>query len=168
MRSLLEYINEEYEKFQIQELTVKFGVERSYAVFEQPESYLEDNMMIYLQDTVIDKSFVGPEFIEDFFGKNSERLDDTYFEYSGFEKTSDTADMKFDTHYDDGKAKDEKMQNMKYKDFFMVLTFTKFEMLDTDKDNLEEALTSIFERCVSDEYKWPIKFTFDPDNIEYK
>ena len=91
MRNIREYLNcrisgklnEGYDAKILQEVTVKYGVHNKDIVIEQPEDYLEDNMMIYLQDTVGDASFTGPDYAEDFFGKNANNISDTYFEWSG-------------------------------------------------------------------------------------
>ena len=64
MRNIREYLNcrisgklnEGYDAKILQEVTVKYGVHNKDIVIEQPEDYLEDNMMIYLQDTVGDIS----------------------------------------------------------------------------------------------------------------
>lgn len=177
MRNIKEYLNcrisgklnEGYDAKILQEVTVKYGVHNKDIVIEQPEDYLEDNMMIYLQDTVGDASFTGPDYAEDFFGKNANNISDTYFEWSGYDDdTNDPIDLPFDKHYDTNGGEDKSLRKVKYKNFYYVVKFAKFELLDQDDTDIKETLLKIFERPISEEYTWPIKFELDYHNIEYK
>lgn len=167
MKTLTRYIAEKYENYRLTEVAVKFGVKGDIFIVEVPESYTEDSIQTYLDDTIISRTFVGPDYSQEILGTNADNVVDAYFEYSGMEDTALGADLRFDSKYAETNSSD-KLKNVKFSDFKFVVRFDRFDILNGSADTVEEALIDVFKMCVSDEYQWPIKLTFDPKDIEYK
>ena len=91
MKTLKEFILEEYNDYRVKNLEVPYIVnpKNDYIVFKIPEVWSEDNFQIYIQDMYLNDMPGGEDHAEDFFGKNAENIFDVVFEYDKYEKSEE-------------------------------------------------------------------------------
>jgi hypothetical protein len=176
MKSLVQYINESFETFKVKDLVVKYNCRPNdeFIQFYIPESYSEDNFMIYLGDLFFNELPASDKFSEDEFGKNASKIYDVYFEYDRYEKgvesTGDFIDWRkdLDTNHDNN-DENEEFNFVQVKGLRYVISFDEFELKDEDSSDIDEALSLIFNATnANDNNKYPLEITFDEKNISYK
>ena len=72
MKSFRQYILEEFNEYKITDLIVKYICmpNHEYIKFHVPESYSEDNFLIYIQDKYLNDLPASNNTMEKYFGKN--------------------------------------------------------------------------------------------------
>lgn len=176
MKSLIQYITESFEEFKVKDLVVKYKCfpEDEYIQFYVPDTYSEDDFIIYLGDKYFNELPASDKFAEDYFGKNENNIYDVYFEYERYEKGVESKgdfidwDKDIDKNHDT-ENEDEQFTFIQVKGLKYVIAFDEFIMKDEDSSNVDETLTKIFSAVNSnDNNKFPLNITFDDKNIEYK
>lgn len=175
MKSLIEFINESYELYRLNNVTVKYTINPETFIIQAPEIYQETDIQQYIDDKLLVELPSGSDYSEKFFGKNSDNIMDVYFEYDGFEHISGdkekdySPDLKWDKNYYKTNTNEEvQLDLFKIKNFKYVIVFDRFDVLNCNADNIKSVLTEIFNATVSNnENKYPIEITLDDKNIEY-
>lgn len=173
MKSIIQYIKEEYQNFTISEVIVTYDIigikkENEDIVIQIPESYLEDDMQIYLEDYFFPKLFLGSNYDEKYFGANASKIIDSYFEYKGFEEVESSDNyIEFDSRYDEKESSGNKLKLVKFKEMKLIIKFENFIIKDEDNDKFEELLFKIFNAPITDR-EWMFKFKLDSKNIKYQ
>lgn len=171
MKQLKDFICESFDSFYIHDVFVTYDCPKDLYL-EVPDGYTEDNVLMYLNDTLLNSLPGGDDKAEKFFGKNEKNIIDMYFEYDKcIEIENKKPDIEFDSHYNNDSNTEENdnlivyhIENLKY-----ILKFDKFNVLEDERENVEESLFDIFNRTVSNEInEYPIELTLDSKNIEYR
>lgn len=174
MKSLIQFIKESYDVYQLKEITVKYTINPEDYIVQGPKSYSEDDITIYMGDKLFNNIPSSEDNAKKFFGKNAENIFDVYFEYDGFEYNEDLNDKKpnleWDAHYDKNLNNDDvELINFVFKNIKLVIKFDKFEIQYGEGDDIKQTLETIFMATVSnDQNKYDLTLTLDPNNIEYK
>ena len=169
MRSLQQYITEEFNETQLSDLKVTYNVVPETIVFQVPVEYSESDFQIYLGDRFY-KSLPGDEAIgKKKFGKNFNNINDAYFEYQYYEvlKEADFCDYEWDSQYDQKLNEPElvyvKLESLKY-----YILFDTFVIKKSDNEDIKDVLIKVFKATeYNDANKYPIEIIFDEDNLEY-
>lgn len=173
MKSLQQFINEAYEMFRLNSVTVKYNVKPENFIIQAPETYQESDVQQYIDDKLLIDLPSGADHSEQFFGKNCDNIADVYFEYDGFEHIEKShengvnIDLEWDSKYNTSNE-DEKLDLFELKNLKYVIVFDRFDILNGNDDNIKKVLEEIFNATVSNnDNKYPIEITLDPKNIEY-
>ena len=177
MRSLTQYLLEEFDEFKVNDLEVKFrcNSDKEFVRFHIPEVFSEDDLLLYLQDKYLKDLPASEDRAEEFFGDNAEHIYDVYFEYSKYQKDADDEGdcVEWDTDINkDHNSEDEDFTYARLYGLKYVIKFDEFNLLDQDSNDIMGVLYTIFSRCNSDyvSNKWPIKITLTDkwNNIKYR
>ena len=174
MKSLQQFILEEYNDYRVKNLEVPYIVnpKNDYIIFKIPEAWSEDNFQIYLQDMYLNDMPGGEDYAEDFFGKNAENIFDVVFEYNKYEKSEDIDKddyIDFDTNYDNKIKDDAKFVYVKLEKLRYIIKFDEFDLKDESIDDINKTLIEIFKQCESSkENEWPLEIILDEKNVNYK
>ena len=174
MKSLIQFIKESYDVYQLKEITVKYTINPEEYIVQGPTSYSEDDITIYMGDKLFNNIPSSEDNAKKFFGKNAENIFDVYFEYDGFEYNEDLnykkPNLEWDAHYDKNlNNNDVKLINFVFKNIKLVIKFDKFEIQYGEGDDIKQTLETIFMATVSnDQNEYDLTLTLDPNNIEYK
>ena len=164
-------IKEENEYFSINNVVVRYDCPSSLFI-QIPSKYSESDMQIYLDDKLLNKLPGSTELAKKFFGKNSENIIDTYFEYNSISPAmgkEQKADLVWDEKYDSS-IKDSseltiyQISNLKY-----IIEFEKFLFDSTINDtNVRTTLENIFQTTVSNYLnQYPIEISLNNSNITF-
>lgn len=173
MKSLAQFIFEELNTYQVNDLEIKFDCfpNKEYIQFYLPDSYSEDNFLIYLGDCYFNDLPAAAKNAEKLFGKNASKIYDVYFEYDRYEKgvesKGDFIDWQKDkdTNHD---PENEEFAFVQVKDLKYVIKFESFELNAEDSENIPEALKTIFTPCNANETnKFALGIKFNEKNITY-
>jgi len=174
MKSLRNFIFEEFETYRVKNLEVPFNVnsDNDYITFKVPEIYSEDDFQIYLQDMYL-KDLPGSEDnAQDFFGNNSESIFDTLFEYDKYEKSNNKESdyIDWNQNYDNKVNSDNnKFAYVKVFGLKYIIKFDNFDIKEETEDQVHDTLVDIFKTCENtDEHNWSLKIKLDEKNIKYK
>lgn len=173
MKSLRNFIFEEYETYRVKNLEVPFNVniDNDYITFKMPEIYSEDDFQIYLQDMYL-KDLPGSEdHAQDFFGDNSESIFDVVFEYDKYEKSNEEEKdfIDWNTNYDSKVKSDDEFAYVKIFGLKYIIKFDNFDLKEENQDQIHDTLVDIFKTCENTkEHDWPLKLTLDEKNIKYQ
>ena len=172
MKSLKDYIFEEYEEYRITEVEIPYKVGKENIItFEVPETYSEDDFQIYIQDMYLTEFPGDDSNSEEFFGVNAEKIYDTLFEYDKYEKSDEKPQdyIEFDKSKD-SKVKDEdKLVFVSLEGLRYIIKFDEFDLKEENTTDIKDTVIEIFKRCESSETnKYPLQLTLDTENIKYK
>lgn len=169
MKSLVQYINEEFKETQLSDIKVVYNVEPGTVVFQVPSTYSESEFQIYLGDRFYNK-LPGDESIgKKKFGKNFNNINDAYFEYKSYEvvENSDECTYEWDSQYDQN-IKDPKLTYVKIEELKYCILFDTFVIKKSNNENTLDVLSSIFKSAeYNDANNYPIKIIFDENALEY-
>jgi len=174
MKTLKEFILEEYNDYRVKNLEVPYIVnpKNDYIIFKIPEVWSEDNFQIYIQDMYLNEMPGGEDHAEDFFGKNAENIFDVVFEYDKYEKSEENDDddfVDFDTNYDNNIKDDAKFVYVKLEKLRYIIKFDEFDLKDESIEDINKTLIEIFKQCESSkENEWPLEIILDEKNVKYK
>lgn len=165
-------INEAYDVFRLNEVTVKYDVVPENYIVQAPETYTEDNLTLYMSDKLFNNVPSSADNADKFFGTNAESIFDIYFEYDGFEHNgqidNETPDLEWDAHYDKNINSEIDLKNFKFKKLKYVMKFDRFDIQYGKEDKVPETLKEIFMATVSNNVnKYSLELKLDPKNIEY-
>lgn len=174
MISLKNFIYEQLEPTTIKNVKVVYDARKEYLAFSVPETYSENDLQIYLGDRFLDDLPSGPDKAGRFFGKNAENIDDAYFEYESYSKTSEELysgdiDIEWDSKYDESK-KDTKLSVYKIKKLTYNILFNEFEIMSNNRgDDAEYLIEKIFKATESSELnKYAIDIVFNRQKTEFE
>lgn len=174
MKSLKHFINEQLESSKIKNVKIVYKASNDRLVFEVPETYSENDFMIYLQDRFDDEMPSGEKYRDRFFGKNAAHIDDAYFEYDSFTKTSKDSyshdiDIEWDSKYDESK-KDAKLAVIETRKLTFNILFDEFELMSNNNgDDTDALIEKVCKASESSELnKYPFKITYDSSKTEYE
>ena len=174
MKTLKEFILEEYNDYRVKNLEVPYIVnpKNDYIIFKIPEVWSEDNFQIYIQDMYLNEMPGGEDHAEDFFGKNAENIFDVVFEYDKYEKSEENNEkdfVDFDTNYDNNIKDDAKFVYVKLEKLRYIIKFDEFDLKDESIEDINNTLIEIFKQCESSkENEWPLEIILDEKNVKYK
>ena len=168
MKHILDYIIESIDSDDIDEIIKVKNLRVTYStnkttVVEVPNSYSENDMQIYLDDTLLDKLPCATDESKEALGDNYDEIGDAYFTYSKFtasdEKPSNVT-INFDNHYDSNAAKEKmyySLDELKY-----IVEFSEFNLKNIEESKIKEEIESIFASFESNsENKYPIEINFE-------
>ena len=174
MIPLRQFITEQLEPVTLKDVKITYDAKKEYLTFSVPETYSENDFQIYIGDRFLDDLPSGPDKAGKFFGKNAEHIDDAYFEYESYSKTSEESysgdiDIEWDSKYDESK-KDSKLSIYKLKRMTYSILFDEFEIMSNnrgdDTDALVEKICKATESSELNEY--PIDIVFNKKKTEYE
>lgn len=177
MKSLKQYVNESYDKsantVTLRDLIIKYAGPSELSIVV-PVSFSDDDVQIYLEDTVLNK-MPGAKEAEatSLFGANDKNIVDTHFEadkieYGGNSGISSGQNViEWDKSYNP-KKNTEDMKTAKIKDISYIIEFSKFEMTGVTNETFKDKLDEIVNNTVSDQYDYPIKISANTADITYK
>lgn len=175
MKSLKEYVRESYDKNRntvtLRDLVIKYNgpSELSAAV---PVSFSDDDVWIYLEDTMLGKMPGGEEAeATSLFGSNGKNIVDAHFEIGGIEYDDSAAPggvrIEWDKSYDP-KKNPEDTKTAKIKDISYIIEFSKFEMVGVTDETFKDKLAETVNNTVSDNYDYPMELSVNTADITYK
>ena len=171
MKTLLNYINESYESYRLNNVVVKYDCKPDEFIVEAPETYQESDVQQYIDDKLLINLPSGVDYAEKFFGKNSDSIADVYFEYKTFEHLKDKPskiNLNWDPRYNANNNKDVTLNYFKLVDLKYIIVFDRFDILNGSDDNVQRVMEEVFNATVSNnDNEYPIEITLDPKNIEY-
>lgn len=172
MKSFRQYILEEFNEYKITDLTVKYICmpNQEYIKFHVPESYSEDNFLIYIQDKYLNDLPASNNTMEKYFGKNYKYIYDVLFEYDRYEKgvPSGTC-VEWDSNIDNThNPENEPFTYVNVRGLKYVIKFDEFILNSESSDNIMDSLLKIFKTQIeSGNDKFPLKLKLDDKNITY-
>ena len=172
MKSLIEYIKEEYQQIIVRNVKVVFDVLPKVFTLTAPETYSESDIQIYIGDVLLKELPSENKKYQYLLGKNIDNISDAYFEYEKFEHSSDDYEdeqinLKWDSYYDD-KSKDTKNNMFKLTNLKYIILFDEFEILNKNQDDNKNILNKIFTKLdSSDINKYPVTIKYNSDLLEF-
>ena len=174
MKSLVQFINEEYNKKIVQNVKVIFDVEPEEFYINAPTTYSESDIQIYLGDVLLKELPSENRKYQNLLGKNIKNINDAYFEYEKFEHIQDSDiedfNLDWDKYYDE-KVKEEDLDVFKIIKLKYIILFDEFELLDnnlTDEDDIRKTLNEIFHKLDSSNInKYPIEIKYNEESLEF-
>lgn len=174
MKSLIQFINEEYNKKIVQNVKVIFDVEPEEFYINAPTTYSESDIQIYLGDVLLKELPSENRKYQKLLGKNIKNINDAYFEYEKFEHIQDSDiedfNLDWDKYYDE-KVKEEDLDVFKIIKLKYIILFDEFELLDnnlTDEDDIRKTLNEIFHKLDSSNInKYPIEIKYNEESLEF-
>ena len=170
MRSLKEYIKEDYKKYSVQNLKIVFDILPEEFYLNAPGKYSESDIIIYLGDSLFEKLPADNAKFRKFFGKNYDYIADTFFEYDKFEHLNDSNIKEFNLEwykeYEEN-IKDEDIDTFKITNLRYVILFDEFE-IQNNNDNIKNILNEIFSKLDSSIInKYPVEIKYNSDSLEF-
>lgn len=164
-------IKEENEEFSINNLIVRYDCPSNYFI-QIPSKYSESDMQIYLDDELLDKLPGSTELSKKFFGKNSDNIIDTYFEYDSIAQAmgkDQKADLVWDEKYDSSIDNSSELTIYQISNLKYTIEFEKFSFDNTiDDTNVRETLENLLQTTVSNSInKYPIEISLNNSNITF-
>ena len=172
MKSLQQFIIEAVDIYRLTEVVATYFVQPNEIMLQAPETYSESDIQIYLDDKWLSDLPSNEKYSEDFFGVNKDSISDAHFEYDGFEhlENEPATYIEWDSKYDSKTSnEDVKLEYFKIKNLKYIITFDRFDMTNTDDDNVQEKLIEIFKASESnDANKYAIEIKFDENSLKYR
>jgi len=172
MKSLKQFILETVEIYRLNEVVATYFVQPDEIIVQAPENYSESDIQIYLNDLWLKDLPSNEKYSKSFFGINSDSISDVYFEYDTFEHIDIEPKnyIEWDSKYDPKSSNtDIKLEYFKLKNIKYIIVFDRFDLTDTDDDNVQENLKDIFKAAESNnENKYSIEIKFDEDSLKYR
>lgn len=170
MRSLIQYINEEYKTFRVSDLELRFDCMpgQEYIKFHIPETYSEDDFLIYIQDMYFNELPASENNASNYFGNNSKNIFDVLFEYEKYEKGADAGDcVEWDSNIDNSHNPDE--EDFTYVDIKGLQYVIRFDTFDMKDDNITDPKLTIVNICnaINENKNFPLTLKLDEKNIKY-
>lgn len=173
MKGIREFIFERFDKKQLENVKVCYNILPETIYVEAPTNYSESDLQIYINDVASNNMPSSSNNANRLFGKNSQYIDDAYFEYDKFEHLNDsdpddvTINIKWDKKYDEQKTEKDlnifKITNMRY-----IILFSDFEIYCENDDQIHETIDKIFKATDNDkvnDFEYSIKY--DSEALEY-
>lgn len=175
MKSLFQYILEEYNTFRCKDVNIPFDIlvdGDTQISFQVPAVYSEDDLQIYLQDLYLEKMPGNNKDTQDKLGINYDNLFDTNFEYEEYVKSDEEPNnfIEWDESYDNRVNKNDDefgyitLSNLKY--------YMKFDIFDIDVESetdIHDTIIQIFNTMnIENDKDLPFDLILDEKNIEYK
>lgn len=170
MKSLKQFIKEEYEANKVENLKLVFNVKPEEFYLNAPETYSESDIQIYIGDVLLKELPADNNKYSKLLGKNVENINDAYFEYDKFEHMQDSDvdefNLEWDQYYDE-KHNEDKLDVYKITNLRYVIMFDEFEILD-DTDDIRKTLDEVFHKLDSSNInKYPVEIEYDSKQLEY-
>lgn len=176
MKRLREYVMESYDKNRntvtLRDLAIKYTGPSELSV-QVPVSFSDDDVWIYLEDTMLGKLPGGKDAeATSLFGSNDRNIVDAHFEIEEIEYGEDDASnagqiIEWDKSYDP-KKNAEDMKTAKIKDISYIIEFSKFEITGVTEETFKDKLGEIVNNTVSDNYDYPVELVVNTADITYK
>ena len=175
MKSLVQYIKEEYESKTISNVKAVFTVSPEEFYINAPTTYSESDLQIYLVDRLLPELPSENKKYSNLLGKNVQNISDSYFEYDKFEHLTEDKDielnLEWDDEYDSTKNKEESLDTYKFTNLKYIIMFDEFELLteDTNEEAIKKTIDEIFLKLDSSNInKYPIDIKYNSDLTEYE
>lgn len=170
MKSLTKFINEQFDKYVVENVKVTFDVLPEEFFLNAPEDYSESDLQIYLGDRLLPELPSENDKYSKLLGKNDVNIADAYFEYEKFEhlqkSDNDEFNLEWDPEYDE-KKKDENLDTFKLTKLKYVILFDEFELMD-DESDVKETLDEIFTKFDSSNInKYPVEIKYNSELLEF-
>ena len=174
MKPLKTFIVEQLEPTKIENVKITYAAVKERLAFTVPETYSENDFMIYLQDRFEDDMPTGEKYRDRFFGKNAANIDDAYFEYESFTKSTEDSyshdiDVEWDSKYDESK-KDTKLAVIEARKLTFNILFNEFELMSNNNgDDADALIENVCKASESSELnKYPFEIKYDSSKTEYE
>ena len=175
MKRLREYVMESYDKnsntVTLRDLVIRYTGPSELAV-EVPVSFSDDDVWIYLEDTMLSKLPGGKDAEgTSLFGSNNKNIADAHFEIDEIEYAENGPaggnQIEWDKSYDP-KKNAEDMKTAKIKDISYIIEFSKFEIIGVTGETFRDKLDEIVNNTVEGDYGYPIELVVNTANITYR
>lgn len=171
MKTLKQYINEEFTPTTVSDVKVVFDVSPEEIYIAAPGTYSESDIQIFLHDVFMMKLPSENDKYKNLLGKNRDEISDAYFEYDSFtheDSYEGEYDFEVDSHYDD-KVKEDDLETYKITGLKYIILFDEFEILDKKTDDVKGTLDEIFTKLDSSELnEYPAEIKYNPDLLEFE
>lgn len=171
------HILEDFNTYRFLDLEVQYKCmpKDDYIIFWLPETYSEDDFLIYIQDMFFNELPASDSNANDFFGVNANNIYDVYFKYDVYEKNatrlrnnSETF-FNWDPNLDNAhNENDENFTYVKIKGLKYIIKFDKFDINDNSNEDAKKNLIKIFKNIENYNNKFKLKLQLDDKNITYK
>lgn len=172
MKSLYTYILEAVDIYRLTEVIATYFVSPDEIILQAPETYNESDIQIYIDDLWLNELVANKTNSDKFFGVNKDSITDAHFEYDTFEHidVEPKEYIEWNSKYDSKSSNEDiKLEYYKLKNLKYIITFDRFDMTDTNDDNVQEKLIDIFKTTESNnDNKYPIEIKFDEDSLKYR
>ena len=172
MKSLKQYILEDYKTFRVTDLEIKYDCmpDQEYIKFNIPETYSEDDFQIYIQDMYFNDLPASDNNSEEYFGANADKIYDVLFEYDTYEKGVEASDcVDWDPNIDNKHNIDkEDFTYVQIKGLKYVIRFDEFDLKDENISDMQKTLIEIFKAVEAHNDDFPLALKLDEKNIKYK
>lgn len=174
MKSLVQYIKEEYENKIILNLKAVFKVSPDNFYISAPSTYSESDLQIYLVDRLLPDLPSENQKYNYLLGKNVKNISDSYFEYDKFEHLTEKDDIKLDLEWDDeydnsNSSTEKEIDIYKFEHLRYIIMFDEFEYLDDpDSSSVQSTIDKIFLKLDSSNINnYPIKIKYSSELTKY-
>lgn len=169
MKSLYSFIKEALENTELSNLKVVYTTIPKDIIIKVPESYSEDDIMIWIDDTILEEMPSGQSYAKKLFGVNADNISDSYTEYDSLNECSDQTEpesLKWSKDYDNKVPDDVNLVKYSLKDFHFIITFDKFVL--NNSNNVDNDLWKVFKNTQSSNInKYPLELKLDQNDISY-
>lgn len=171
MRTLVQYIKEDFNIYKLTDVEVQYLCQpkQEYIKFHLPETYSEDDFLVYIQDMYFTELPGDAQKAEKYFGTNASNIYDVLFEYDKYEKGVDEGDcVEWDPNIDNKhNPNDEKFIYVQVLGLRYVIKFDNFELKANTITQIPETLADVFKAVEADNSKLPLQLQLDEKNIKY-
>ena len=180
MKSLIQYILEEYNSYRCTDVHIEYDIlninnkrnKTNELSFEVPSSYSEDDFQIYLQDLYLEKLPGNNKATQEKLGKNYDNIIDTNFEYREYTKSEEKPDtyIEWQESYDNHINKDEdEFGYVTIIDLKYNMEFSEFDIDSESEFTIEDDIIQIFSTMnIQDDKELPFDLTLNEKNISYE
>lgn len=169
MKNLVTYLKEAFEQNSINNLEVTYKCNKDEILINCPETFQEDDIHQYIDDLLLEQMPSNQDIAKKYFRNNVKYINDAYFEYDSFQRLDYKKDI-VDITYDDNLGKDapneSKIVTFRLTKLRFKMTFSKFELMIEEDDNIDETLDKIFNAYESNSYN-DTDIIFKYDSCEY-
>lgn len=172
MKSLKQYILEEFKEFRVKDLVVNYFCmpNQEYIKFHVPVSYSENDFLIYIGDKYFNDLPASDSNMQKYFGANANDIYDVLFEYDTYEKgvDGDSNCVEWDLNLDNRhNPENEEFVYVKVKGLRYVIRFDQFDMKDATTVDPKGTLIKIFKSIEANNSKFPLELKLDEKNIKF-
>lgn len=171
MKSLINFIKEAYQTYQLNSVDVYYDCLPEEIVFECPETYQESDIQQYIDDRFLPELPSNEKYAKKFFGSNFENIYDVYFKYDSFEHLpedySGNIDFKWDSKFGYNLPNNINLNYFRLKNLKYFIRFDRFELLN-DSNDYTKILNEIFKASESNAYnEYPITIKYNEKSLTY-
>lgn len=169
MKGLKQYIIEALSDKEVSNLKVVYTTNPKDIVIMVPETYSEEDIMIWIDDTILNDMPSGEKYSKKLFGVNADNIVDTHTEFENMFVCSDQtkeAILTWDKEYDFKIKEDVNLVKYSLKNFQFIIEFDKFVV--NGSGDTGDLLWKVFKNTQSSNInEYPVELHLDQNDISY-